>query len=246
MKNLSLYKSCKRVRSTRNGFTLIELLVVIAIIMILAAILFPVFMQARDMGRRAACLSNMKQLGMGVQMYSQDYDNSLPGSTDGVDGEGKAGGWVYYSLFGTPLDPANFDVTRGSIYTYIKNDQVYICPSDSYGRKAKNSYAINACVVTPSSQPGVSIGKNEATFENPANWMVLSEEDAWALTVDLTGLGNGGTNDGYLHLDLDYASKRHVGGSVVLFMDGHVKWQTQDSIYSNHYRTGGQNVAGCP
>ena len=60
------------------GFTLIELLVVIAIIAILAAILFPVFAQARDQARQTTCLSNMKQLGTGLMMYGQDYDENLP------------------------------------------------------------------------------------------------------------------------------------------------------------------------
>lgn len=62
----------------KRGFTLIELLVVIAIIAILAAILFPVFAQARDKARQAACLSNSKQMGMGIAMYTQDYDEVLP------------------------------------------------------------------------------------------------------------------------------------------------------------------------
>src|SRR5438045_8223435 len=65
-------------RTSHPGFTLIELLVVIAIIAILAAILFPVFAQARDKARGAACLSNVKQLATGLQMYTQDYDETLP------------------------------------------------------------------------------------------------------------------------------------------------------------------------
>ena len=62
----------------RNGFTLIELLVVIAIIAILAAILFPVFAQAREKARQASCMSNLKQVGTAVYMYNQDYDELMP------------------------------------------------------------------------------------------------------------------------------------------------------------------------
>src|SRR5881296_1860227 len=62
----------------QRAFTLIELLVVIAIISILAAILFPVFAQARDKARQSACISNMKQIGTGIMMYAQDYDETLP------------------------------------------------------------------------------------------------------------------------------------------------------------------------
>ena len=65
-------------RSHRNAFTLIELLVVIAIIAILAAILFPVFAQAREKARSASCLSNEKQIGLGLMMYTQDYDETYP------------------------------------------------------------------------------------------------------------------------------------------------------------------------
>jgi prepilin-type N-terminal cleavage/methylation domain-containing protein len=118
----------------RNAFTLIELLVVIAIIAILAAILFPVFAQAREQARKATCLSNMKQIGLGMQMYVQDYDETFPcilihpnsswsgasGGVDGVDGY-SLDGKPYHSWYLTPLrlDP------------YIKNKQVWACPSDS-------------------------------------------------------------------------------------------------------------------
>src|SRR5436305_2601500 len=67
-----------RPMKTRRGFTLIELLVVIAIIAILAAILFPVFAQARDKARQAGCLSNLKQLALGYHMYAQDFDEKFP------------------------------------------------------------------------------------------------------------------------------------------------------------------------
>src|SRR5213082_792156 len=67
-----------KLRMRRTGFTLIELLVVIAIIAILAAILFPVFAQAREKARQASCLSNLKQLGTAIMMYVQDYEESYP------------------------------------------------------------------------------------------------------------------------------------------------------------------------
>ena len=128
----------------RRAFTLIELLVVIAIIAILASILFPVFSRARENARRASCQSNLKQIGLGIMQYTQDYDERLPGSTDGTPGQNLLGGWTYYTNFptsGTTYSPnLTFDPTKGSIYPYIKSAQVYVCPSDSTDQA--QSYAL--------------------------------------------------------------------------------------------------------
>jgi prepilin-type N-terminal cleavage/methylation domain-containing protein/prepilin-type processing-associated H-X9-DG protein len=116
-------------RRSRHGFTLIELLVVIAIIAILAAILFPVFAQAREKARQTACLSNLKQIGLGLQMYAQDYDETLPSSwmNNGPAGPGGDPG------MSTAATPSN--TWQWMILPYIKNDQVYICPSNRFNAR---------------------------------------------------------------------------------------------------------------
>jgi len=96
-----------------KGFTLIELLVVIAIIAILAAILFPVFAQAREKARQTTCLSNMKQLGLSVMMYTDDFEETYPcGSSDFWNGVRAWGGYV------------------DALAPYVKNKKMFVCPSD--------------------------------------------------------------------------------------------------------------------
>ncbi len=158
----------------RSAFTLIELLVVIAIIAILAAILFPVFAQAREKARQTSCLSNMKQLGLGLNMYAQDYDGTLS-QTSWEMGKFKAK--IHWSYLVQP---------------YIKNQQIFVCPSDPNpvtplnplcgpndtlgvtlcdAQAPKFSY-INNYNVMPAHD---WIPPTEASFDKPANLIILGE-----------------------------------------------------------------------
>ncbi|HEY3397280.1 MAG TPA: prepilin-type N-terminal cleavage/methylation domain-containing protein [Armatimonadota bacterium] len=98
----------------RKGFTLIELLVVIAIIAILAAMLFPVFARARAKAQQSSCLSNEKQIGLGLMMYTSDNDETLPAAYYYVNGANSNNGYVQWS---------------GMIMPYVKNQQIFVCPS---------------------------------------------------------------------------------------------------------------------
>ena len=122
---------------TNKGFTLIELLVVIAIIAILASILFPVFAQARAKARAALCLSNEKQIGLGLMMYTQDYDETLPMASYGPPVGSVGWNWCGQTSGNSSFIPKWMD----EIYPYVKNTGVFTCPDfpqSSTGGAAKN------------------------------------------------------------------------------------------------------------
>lgn len=127
----------KKIQKHRLGFTLIELLVVIAIIAILAAILFPVFAQARESARKASCLSNTKQLGLAMMMYVQDYDEMF-----------------VCNAWDTPYIPTTDTDSRSAVYPsvaqwlwrimpYTKNRQILVCPSDPNPKSGWSGYDPN-------------------------------------------------------------------------------------------------------
>jgi prepilin-type N-terminal cleavage/methylation domain-containing protein/prepilin-type processing-associated H-X9-DG protein len=125
-----LMKPSKLSRKSPKGFTLIELLVVIAIIAILAAILFPVFAQAREKARQISCASNMKQLSLGVIQYTQDYDEMYPiGVIDGCQWGGGCGGTWNWAQMVSP---------------YLKATGVYGCPDDPGSGNVQQPAAANA------------------------------------------------------------------------------------------------------
>lgn len=240
-------------RKSRTGFTLIELLVVIAIIAILAAILFPVFAKARDKARQAACLSNLKQMGLGVMMYKDDYDNTYPPVVNAQPTEFPGGtGWI------ATLPSGYAWAWQQLIYPYTKNYQMFYCPnsplrySAQYGHQTAwylygaNANVLGYCPEYPGGQGMIdALGagiKSEAAIPSPATiymlmdaggytlgwWDVLSGYDGHYLP------GSGKlTNGGYWvawsgstssPYYSDFMNGRHNGGANVNFADGHAKW----------------------
>ena len=247
MMRISFPKPAPRTGCTsRRAFTLIELLVVIAVIGILAAILFPVFARARENARRTSCASNMKQIGLGLLQYMQDYDERQP--IHGGNSNGVAAGIADYTT-STVMNP-----WRG-IYPYTKSWQIFRCPSavastissaascvDSSTTPVNscapngnndNSYLINAIVFT---QPSLSRIISAASISAPAE-IVWSQEDAFASralwprpSVNTTSFGL----RGFAWLEPIY-NNRHFDGGNLLFVDGHVKWRKQSSIKAEEY-----------
>ena len=196
----------------RKGFTLIELLVVIAIIAILAAILFPVFARAREKARQTSCLNNLKELGLGMLMYAQDYDETFarinPGPTTFanpvVPGD---------TVFGYHPDYGYFGSWASVIYPYIKNTQIYLCPSSSYSCYGV-AYGLPAHGANPAGGRLTMFNNclKLADFARPAEILMITEK-------------GGGGGPQYLLSAQYYACRdSHNEGGNIAFCDGHAKW----------------------
>ena len=187
-------------RKARSGFTLIELLVVIAIIAILASILFPVFARARAKARQAACMSNLRQLGLGLKMYADDYDETMPlWSLDGgaPDGSGRLG-------LATPF---TWDT---QINPYLKNTQILICKDNPYGATFR-SYAL----------PRYVSGQALGALTSETAVVFLYEKGDY-----VPGTWEDATGENFIHSSAPTMTPKffHNDGKNFLFADGHVKW----------------------
>ncbi|HJN17903.1 MAG TPA: DUF1559 domain-containing protein [Armatimonadota bacterium] len=201
-----------------SGFTLIELLVVIAIIAILASILFPVFSRARAKARAAACLSNLKQLGLAIDMYAQDHDETLPPHNDN-EPPFPTYDWRY-DTFILRLQP----YTRNAALTKCPDDPLWKEPGTAGAGIRWWSYDFNrGCEFGPH-QPGW-IG----AFQVPSQTIIMFDG---AETDHGVELGSTDTLDdpSTWSADAKKAYERHNSGLNILFADGHCKWRSGDSV----------------
>ncbi|GAB4453180.1 MAG: hypothetical protein OHK0029_05460 [Armatimonadaceae bacterium] len=209
----------------RTGFTLIELLVVIAIIAILAAILFPVFAQARAKARQTSCLSNMRQNGIGIMMYAQDYDEILPGIDGRASGQGLPLGFL------DPAAPRNWCVT---IQPYIKNFDIYICPQvvprSSAGTSTWDervqpggrsvSYLLN----------GIVEDRPLAAIPEPADIVFLHEYKFYGRAAQVRPQMVNTTTREFAEFDHPFYNTMHNDGANILYCDGHAKWNRRNRL----------------
>jgi prepilin-type N-terminal cleavage/methylation domain-containing protein/prepilin-type processing-associated H-X9-DG protein len=221
--------------STRNrraarGFTLIELLVVVAILALLAAILFPVFARARENARRTSCQSNLKQIGLGLLQYTQDYDETLTRS--------------FYGTAGDSDNAANYK-WMDAIFPYVKSEQLFTCPSDSASNKRYQyhrniaagqssinygSYGLNGAYGAP--------GDNQTPPRSAAADLAVPAATAWVTdNNNAPSTANPGGSQGFFWTNatanppvstpsprqLQNIVERHLDTTGILFCDGHVK-----------------------
>ena len=230
----------------KKAFTLIEILVVIAIIAILTAILFPVFARARENARRSSCQSNLKQLGLGVAQYVQDYDETYPLLED------RGSGGLF--LTGIPSSLVSKQTWADRIYPYIRNRQVFHCPSiggakggtpEQFSHYGFTAYSERSCNgdLKIAGQKGIM---KLAEIQRASEVIMLSDyregyphvAGVWALSKSCfteasyiitpgsyvsnseeTAMCNDGTDCSSWPVD-----GRHLEGANYAFFDGHVKW----------------------
>jgi len=240
-------KRTKNGLSFKKGFTLIELLVVIAIIAILASILFPVFSRARENARKSSCASNMKQVGLALQMYSQDYDERMMIVWAGTDERWPDVFTKSYIKSSTFLYcPSSNYGTAGfaSSYTYYPSfgyNYAYLSPGPGCPQGPDSTLTtVTTCASAPVSGQGTT-GIALSQMDAPSETLAMAESNIYDAAngwnkgfyvVRPPHLWRAYNGDASPHSDLygRVAAGRHNGMNNVLFADGHVKAQKLDAL----------------
>jgi prepilin-type N-terminal cleavage/methylation domain-containing protein/prepilin-type processing-associated H-X9-DG protein len=215
-------------KESRRGFTLIELLVVIAIIAILAAILFPVFAKARDTAQRAACISNLKQVGTALFQYLQDYDDHFPDSVDNC-------AWLNPFNDSDPDNPTN--VWQMQLKPYVREAKVFTC--QQYGATSLHFITYMGNGVLFQHQSGITLPK----ISRPSDIISVQEiGPAFDFATRLAPVLWQDATYNYTYwsswtasVPWKYSLCHGGSGRNFLYVDGHAKWMENSTVSSGMF-----------